>query len=579
MDDYNPALAVKELRAQPVIGSTDVVLTWEQPEESKASSVFKVMRRELNASDTAKWTTVTEEKDIYSTVVTRLKPFTDYEFKVQVLGIVTGKGPTCKPVVTKTNPAAPGDPPSNISIAAVSTDSITISWDPPTLTHGPLTSYHLFFDQESQDDYVEALLTPETTSYTAMYLFPDTQYRFQIYASTAAGDGPHSDMFVCATRPSIASANLTTSSSSQQPTIRTGSISGRPQVNVSLNYDEDKRISTSSSVTGRNKRGGGFSVVAPKMKPKQPTLPSIPDEDSKAVNATKATGNDDDMHLNDSSTAADDENTNGGKVVSKLRASFSAVAPNNSSRSSFSGPMDYQRMEQLQARFEGQGEDEVMTAEQLSKGVHVKQDVGVRVGPDDILVSIKSATKTIRGKKNGVRSKLEVYHGMGSVMKDDELARLFEQERDGSIVVYTSSVEIVRETSTRCRDIRKLFHNMRLKVVYKDISLDARTATEFKKRCGEDASVPQVFVNGSLLGGYTKVMEMNEAGELRAVLQGFEEAPVKECVGCGGKGFVNCTWCQGSKKSIHNPFSKDFENNALKCTVCNEIGLMRCPNC
>eukprot|EP00055_Hartaetosiga_balthica_P016465 m.104390 g.104390 ORF g.104390 m.104390 type:complete len:579 (-) comp9111_c2_seq9:46-1782(-) len=577
--DNSPGMMIQGLRAQPVIGSTDVNVMWEKPEESQSSSIYKVMRREVGAEG-AKWTTVMQEKDIFTAVVSRLKPFTRYEFRVQVLGIVTGLGPMSEPVVAMTNPAAPGDPPTNVRVSSVTTDSITITWDPPTHTHSPLTSYHLFFDQEEQDDYVEAILTANTFSYTALYLFPNTEYRFQIYASTAAGDGPHSELLICSTRPSVAIATSSSSSSASDTRpvcTRAGSISGRAQVKVSVQYDEDKQATNL-------KQTGSFSAVAPMVKAK-PRLATIRDVDEKEephhTSSNQSNVSDERITTNTTETSGEDNNMHAVlKSAERKESLFSVVAP-NSSRTSFSEPMDYQKLERLQARFEKQIDParDTMTADQLLNGVSDKQDVDIKVGPDDILINVKSASKTIRGKRNGVRSKLEVYNGYGDRMNDDQLAKLFEEERDGSIVVYISSVEIIRETSARCQDIKKLFHNMRVKVMLKDISLDANIATEFKKRCGDASVVPQVFVNGAFLGDYNKVMQMNEEGELRNVLKGFEEAPMEACATCGGRGFVNCSWCQGSKKSIHNPFSRDFEKNALKCTVCNEIGLMRCPQC
>ena len=44
------------------------------------------------------------------------------------------------------------------------------------------------------------------------------------------------------------------------------------------------------------------------------------------------------------------------------------------------------------------------------------------------------------------------------------------------------------------------------------------------------------------------------------------------CCKCGGYRFVLCTWCNGSKK-IFNSFTN------LKCTTCNEDGLIRCDAC
>merc|ERR1719326_173580 len=224
---------------------------------------------------------------------------------------------------------------------------------------------------------------------------------------------------------------------------------------------------------------------------------------------------------------------------------------------------------------------DVLTGNQVSRGAFVRQDIGAPLEADAVLRSIRSTTGTIRGKRNAVRAKLEVLTLHGEAMQDDELSRLYEAERDGSIVVYISGVRAVRETFQRCEDLKKLLYNLRLKVVYKDISLDAGFASELKKRCGPGASVPQMFVNGIHFGDYKRVLEMNEAGELQPTLQGFEqEAPVEACATCDGHGFINCTWCQGSKRSIAHPFNeRGHENRSLRCTVCNEIGLIRCPKC
>ena len=39
------------------------------------------------------------------------------------------------------------------------------------------------------------------------------------------------------------------------------------------------------------------------------------------------------------------------------------------------------------------------------------------------------------------------------------------------------------------------------------------------------------------------------------MIKGFEKDKGKKCGTCGGARYINCTWCQGSKKSLQNPFS------------------------
>ncbi len=104
--------------------------------------------------------------------------------------------------------------------------------------------------------------------------------------------------------------------------------------------------------------------------------------------------------------------------------------------------------------------------------------------------------------------------------------------------------------------------------------------------------MPQVFVNGEYFGDFDTIGRLNETGKLKELLRGFEvcvcvcvcvyknrtctqERPDEDCSTCGGSGFTPCTWCRGSKKSFLHPFG----NRSLKCTVCNEVGLVRCSKC
>ena len=98
--------------------------------------------------------------------------------------------------------------------------------------------------------------------------------------------------------------------------------------------------------------------------------------------------------------------------------------------------------------------------------------------------------------------------------------------------------------------------------------------------------VPVVFASGVLLGDAAKVLYLNETGELKSLMRGYAEAPSGDCQICGAAGYINCTWCQGSGKSMSTNF--DTANTAiaggtkalsLKCSLCNENGLQRCPEC
>ncbi|KAF2983156.1 hypothetical protein EK904_011206, partial [Melospiza melodia maxima] len=146
----------------------------------------------------------------------------------------------------------------------------------------------------------------------------------------------------------------------------------------------------------------------------------------------------------------------------------------------------------------------------------------------------------------------------------------------GRIVIYTTSLRVVRTTFERCELVRKIFQNHRVKFEEKNIALNSDYGKELDERCRsvcEVPSLPVVFIDGHYLGGAEKILLMNESGELQDLL-----TKIEECFSCGGFGFLPCSACHGSKMSVlRNCFTDSFK--ALKCTACNENGLQRCRSC
>jgi glutaredoxin-related protein len=79
-------------------------------------------------------------------------------------------------------------------------------------------------------------------------------------------------------------------------------------------------------------------------------------------------------------------------------------------------------------------------------------------------------------------------------------SHLFHQdEKNGKIVLYTTTVKAVREMHSQCEEVRKVLYNMRLKVVVKDISMDSDLIKELEERL-PGSTVPQLFANGVYFG-------------------------------------------------------------------------------
>ncbi|NXG26849.1 GRCR1 protein, partial [Dromaius novaehollandiae] len=194
-------------------------------------------------------------------------------------------------------------------------------------------------------------------------------------------------------------------------------------------------------------------------------------------------------------------------------------------------------------------------------------------------VNILSKNGTVRGVKHKVSAGQALFDNLSKVFQVSDVSTGLEC---GRIVIYTTSLRVVRTTFERCELVRKIFQNHRVKFEEKNIALNSDYGKELDERCKrvcEVPSLPVVFIDGHYLGGAEKILLMNESGELQDLLTKIERVQhPHECLSCGGFGFLPCSVCHGSKMSVfRNCFTDSFK--ALKCTACNENGLQRCRSC
>ena len=76
-----------------------------------------------------------------------------------------------------------------------------------------------------------------------------------------------------------------------------------------------------------------------------------------------------------------------------------------------------------------------------------------------------------------------------------------------NIEIYTT------RTCAYCVRARSLLKNIGLGFTETDISTDADKAIEIAERSGQ-RTVPQIFIDGRSIGGFTELAELNAAGEL-----------------------------------------------------------------
>ncbi|XP_072040489.1 glutaredoxin domain-containing cysteine-rich protein 1-like [Amphiura filiformis] len=202
---------------------------------------------------------------------------------------------------------------------------------------------------------------------------------------------------------------------------------------------------------------------------------------------------------------------------------------------------------------------------------------GLAVGDGEDITSSKG---TVRGVKNRVRAGIANF-----TYKPLDYSRKYmpvnNQDEVGKIIIYTTSMRIVRQTFDDCQFVRKLFQNHRVRFEERDLFMNIEYQRELQERLGEDQPItlPIVFIDGALIGDVERLEELNESGQLRKILERFEKFnPTSNCATCGGFRYTPCTTCNGSKKSLlRNNWTDHF--HALRCTYCDDNGLQRCRDC
>ncbi|ESQ42524.1 hypothetical protein EUTSA_v10016090mg [Eutrema salsugineum] len=147
-----------------------------------------------------------------------------------------------------------------------------------------------------------------------------------------------------------------------------------------------------------------------------------------------------------------------------------------------------------------------------------------------------------------------------------------------SIVVYFTSLRVVRPTFEDCRAVTTILRSFPVRIDERDLSMDASFASELQ-RIFQDQSqtktpkLPRVFIGGRYVGGAEEVKQLHEIGELKVLVKELPRIERGVCEICGGHRFVPCDVCHGS----HKVYTEKL--GFRTCSACNENGIVRCSSC
>ncbi|XP_017046674.1 glutaredoxin domain-containing cysteine-rich protein CG31559 [Drosophila ficusphila] len=200
----------------------------------------------------------------------------------------------------------------------------------------------------------------------------------------------------------------------------------------------------------------------------------------------------------------------------------------------------------------------------------------VRSGATSTQSTIRSAKGTVRGVRNRVRNGIATF----LQLQQQPNAKNFKEKDLGKVVLYTTSMGIIRETYTKCANVKQILRTLLVKFEERDVFMSVEYQAEMRQRMQSgQVRVPQLYVEGQHIGDAETVERLNESGELRQLLKPYKSmASTFTCQTCGGYRLLPCPSCNGSKKSVHrNHFTAEFV--ALKCMNCDEVGLVKCHSC
>ncbi|XP_067213968.1 cell adhesion molecule Dscam2 isoform X3 [Linepithema humile] len=200
--------------AARALSSSEILVTWSPPlPELRHGDIqgFNVGYRETSSNNPSyNYSSVSGdgEEGGGELRLTGLRPYTRYTLVVQAYNQV-GPGPLCEPLLTQTLEDVPSMPPDDVRCAALTSQSLQVSWQPPSNTHsnGIIQGYKLNYEPILADAWrvVDEMEVRKTSALTTVLtgLRRYTNYTIQVLAYTRVGDGVPSATIYCQTEEDV----------------------------------------------------------------------------------------------------------------------------------------------------------------------------------------------------------------------------------------------------------------------------------------------------------------------------------------------------------------------------------------
>ncbi|XP_060535010.1 cell adhesion molecule Dscam2 isoform X1 [Cylas formicarius] len=196
------------------ISSTEILVTWQPPLiEMRHGDIqgFNVGYKSVTMGAYNFTSVAGDGEDGGEVLLSSLAKFTRYTIVIQAYNEV-GAGPLSETVTAQTMEDVPSMPPEDVRCAALTSQSLQVSWQPPPTEHcnGLLQGYKLTYEPVIDENWKgnDEIETRKTTALTTVItgLRKFTNYSLQVLAFTKVGDGVFTVPSYCQTEEDVPGA-------------------------------------------------------------------------------------------------------------------------------------------------------------------------------------------------------------------------------------------------------------------------------------------------------------------------------------------------------------------------------------